>query len=242
MINHVERKHKIVLHGSLRKFGPVYKILASSPAQVIRALIVQIPGFAEAIESGMFRIVLGKSVRTGFQYDMEDMHPKGSFNWELGGSSTIHLIPVPQGAKEGGGVGKIIIGAVLMVAAIALSWTPAGAPLGAAGASTMGAAGAATASGSFALGSTAFTVAGASITYGSIAMFGAALMFSGVASMMAGSATSNYGDRDSPDQRASFLFNGPVNVTEQGNSIPLVYGRFRTGSVVASSGLTVEQI
>lgn len=239
MISHVERKHRIILHGNLKKFGPVYDIVASSPAQVFRALIVQIPGFAETIEKGIFRIVLGKSVRTGFQYGVEDIQPKGSFNWELGGSSTIHLIPQPQGAKRAG-IGKMILGAVIMVSAIALSWTPAGAPTAAAGASTMGAATAT--SGSFALGSTAFTVAGSAITYGSVAMFGAALMFSGVASMMANSALSSYGDRDSPDQRASFLFNGPVNVTEQGNSIPLVYGRFRTGSVVASAGLTVEQI
>jgi predicted phage tail protein len=44
------------------------------------------------------------------------------------------------------------------------------------------------------------------------------------------------------DNRPSFVFNGPVNVQEQGGPMPLVYGRFRTGSVVGSAGLAVEQL
>lgn len=48
-------------------------------------------------------------------------------------------------------------------------------------------------------------------------------------------------DADDPnDRRAdenSFLFDGPVNVIEQGHPIPLVYGQMKTGSIVASAGL-----
>ena len=48
---------------------------------------------------------------------------------------------------------------------------------------------------------------------------------------------------ESADQRPSFLFNGPVNVMEQGGPVPLVYGHIgRCGSVVVSAGLYVEQI
>lgn len=44
------------------------------------------------------------------------------------------------------------------------------------------------------------------------------------------------------DQRPSFLFNGPVNVTAPGYPVPLVYGQHRVGSVVISAGATSEQI
>ncbi len=45
-----------------------------------------------------------------------------------------------------------------------------------------------------------------------------------------------------PDQRASALFDRGVNATEPGAAIPVVYGRFRTGSVVVSVGLSAEQV
>lgn len=40
----------------------------------------------------------------------------------------------------------------------------------------------------------------------------------------------------SVDQRPSFIFNGPVNITAQGYAIPLVYGTCLVGSTVISSG------
>lgn len=45
-----------------------------------------------------------------------------------------------------------------------------------------------------------------------------------------------------PEERPSFLFNGPENVVEQGFQVPIVYGTHMTGSVVVSAGITVEQI
>lgn len=242
-----ERMHKIILHGKLKKYGPIYDIYASSPAQVVRALVLQIPAFAKDLEEGYYRVVLGKNVRKGLSYEPEDFGHRGAFLWDLGKESTIHLIPIVQGRKSGGGFGKAIIGAVIMVAAVVLS-VPTGGTSLMAGAAATGAAAAATATGTVAataatgLAATAFTVLGANITYGSIAVFGAALMFSGVSTLMGYNQKSNYSNRESPDQRASFFFNGPVNVSEQGSCIPLVYGRCRTGSVVASAGLTIEQI
>jgi predicted phage tail protein len=44
------------------------------------------------------------------------------------------------------------------------------------------------------------------------------------------------------DERPSFLFNGAVNSTEAGGPVPLVYGRFRTGSVVVSAGISEEEL
>lgn len=237
-----ERMHKIVLHGSLRRHGPVYNIYASSPAQVIRALVLQLPEFAKDLEEGFFRVVLGRSVRKGLSYEPEDFGERGAFLWDLGKESTIHLIPVVQGRKSGGGGwGKAIIGAVIMTAAIVLAPSTGGGTLAMAASATVGSTGAIS-FGTMAASGMAATILGTSITYGSVAVFGAALMFSGVSTLLGYNQTSNYSSRESPDQRASFFFNGPVNVSEQGSTIPLVYGRCRTGSVVASAGLTIEQI
>lgn len=45
-----------------------------------------------------------------------------------------------------------------------------------------------------------------------------------------------------PEERPSYIYNGPENVTEQGYMVPIVYGRHMTGSVVVSAGITVEQL
>lgn len=49
-------------------------------------------------------------------------------------------------------------------------------------------------------------------------------------------------ERGDPDERASFIFDGPVNVNEQGGPVPLVYGRMRTGSVVIYGSLDIEDV
>lgn len=40
--------------------------------------------------------------------------------------------------------------------------------------------------------------------------------------------------------KQSFLFNGAINVTEQGGPVPLIYGKMRTGSTIISAGITTE--
>lgn len=44
------------------------------------------------------------------------------------------------------------------------------------------------------------------------------------------------------DQRPSFLFNGAVNVVEQGYPVPLVYGIHTAGSIVVSAGVDVAEL
>jgi predicted phage tail protein len=69
--------------------------------------------------------------------------------------------------------------------------------------------------------------------------FGAALILGGVAQMLSpqqkGLAT-----KDSPDNGASYNFNGPVNTTAQGNPVPVLYGRMIVGSAVISAGIYAE--
>ena len=45
-----------------------------------------------------------------------------------------------------------------------------------------------------------------------------------------------------PDARPSFVFNGPVNVYEQGGPVQLVYGRIKCGTTIVSAGFDVERI
>lgn len=56
------------------------------------------------------------------------------------------------------------------------------------------------------------------------------------------SANDSYADREKPEERPSFLFDGPTNTSTQGLPVPLVYGRMRAGSMVVSSGIAAEDI
>jgi predicted phage tail protein len=46
--------------------------------------------------------------------------------------------------------------------------------------------------------------------------------------------------KDSPDNGASYNFNGAVNTTAQGNCVPVHYGEGWTGSAVVSAGIYAE--
>lgn len=45
-----------------------------------------------------------------------------------------------------------------------------------------------------------------------------------------------------PDDVPSYIFNGPVNVTEEGYPLGYNFGTFRSGGTVISSGIYVEEI
>ena len=51
------------------------------------------------------------------------------------------------------------------------------------------------------------------------------------------------GQQNQAGQNPSFMFNGTVNVTEQGGAVPIVYGRVpRASSLVLSAGMTTENM
>lgn len=64
----------------------------------------------------------------------------------------------------------------------------------------------------------------------------------GITVLLASALNDDEEEKGDPDERASFLFNGAVNVNEQGGPVPLVYGRVRTGSVVIHGGLEIERL
>ena len=48
------------------------------------------------------------------------------------------------------------------------------------------------------------------------------------------------GAQDSPANRASYSFNGPVNTSAQGNPVGLLYGQLVVGSAVISAGIYAQ--
>ena len=108
----------IRLHGQLRKFGKSFRIAVKSPAEAVKALCVQIPGFerflSNAKSRGMeFAVFRGKK-------NIGD----GELSYQ--GRGDIKIVPVIVGSKRAG-ILQTIVGAVILVASI---WFPALAPAG----------------------------------------------------------------------------------------------------------------
>ena len=72
---------------------------------------------------------------------------------------------------------------------------------------------------------------------------GLAMFASGILQMLSPTPEiPDYSGREKPDERPSYLFDGPVNTTEQGGPIPLIYGEVLVGSTIISTSLDVEDI
>ncbi|AMB48255.1 tail assembly protein [Methylobacterium sp. AMS5] len=74
--------------------------------------------------------------------------------------------------------------------------------------------------------------------WGTVAMLGVSMALTGVSQMLAKKEQS----KDETKKEESFSFSGPGNNTEQGNPVPLIYGRVMTGSLPISFGIDVEDI
>ncbi|WP_249060412.1 tail assembly protein [Xanthomonas nasturtii] len=81
---------------------------------------------------------------------------------------------------------------------------------------------------------------------GTLAMIGTPLIGAGVSMVIGGvvqmlsPTQKGLGTQDSPDNRPSYAFNGPVNTQAQGNPVPVAYGDTWTGSAVISGGIFAE--
>lgn len=215
-------KRNVYLHGYLgEKYGVGPHIVdADTPALITRGLCSQLPGIKQDIRTGNFHFARGEN-----KWDNWLTQSSVEQGLELGGVEECHLVPEYAGSDRSGI--KLVIGVVILAVATA----------GAAG--LFG--GAAAAGGGLAFGAEAGIALG--ITWGNIAMVGAGLALQGVSGLLA--PTPALGDAmgaESAEQRPSFIFNGPVNVQEQGGPVPLTFGRVKTGSVVVSSGIRIEQI
>jgi predicted phage tail protein len=205
----------VVLHGALAaRFGRAFELDVRSPAEAVRALIVQLKGFRQALRDGAYRIVRAREA-------VADSLDLPELKLRLGKARELHIVPVVAGAASGWG--KILTGVAIIALAIAAPYA-----LGMAGA-TIGAT----------LGTSAIGIAGIG-TFGQIAMFGAMVALGGISQMLTKAPTA--ASTTSQDQNASFLFGSADNVTVQGGPVPVVVGEFVVGSVVVSSGLSTEEI
>ena len=75
-----------------------------------------------------------------------------------------------------------------------------------------------------------------------LAIMGGILAIGGLAQMNAKTPKFSMSSMEPADRRPSFVFQGAVNTTEQGNAIPLVFGRIRAGSQVVAQGMDTVNI
>lgn len=83
---------------------------------------------------------------------------------------------------------------------------------------------------------TGLTFGAAGQVGGAMISVGVGLIFGGVADLLT-SPPKGPAERESTINKNSYLFNGPANVTAQGNPIPVIYGRLLAGSCVISAGV-----
>lgn len=79
-------------------------------------------------------------------------------------------------------------------------------------------------------------------TVGKLKLIGAVLAIGGLAKMNAKTPQFAMSSMEPAETRPSFVFQGATNTTEQGNVIPLVYGRIRVGSQVVAQGMDTVNI
>jgi predicted phage tail protein len=226
---------KVVLRGELGKqFGRVHHFDLNTPAEAIRALCANFEGFQQALVTAAERGV-GYIVQVGKLAieELDEIHnPTGQ-------SEEISITPVLAGAG-GGGIGQIFAG----IALVAVSFLLPGAGL----------------FGTTSIFGAAATTGGFLTAVGTVtSAIGASLILSGTAQLLSPQPadlpglTGNYGgggrsnsfdpaNNDPADNRASYIYNGAVNLTAQGNPVPICYGRMRVGSVVVSAGVSTTDI
>lgn len=90
-----------------------------------------------------------------------------------------------------------------------------------------------------------FKSIGAALLFGpQLAISAVTSGFGGITDMLTSQPkTDSYSERERPEERPSFLFDGPTNTSTQGLPVPLIYGRVRrAGSIVVSADLSADDI
>ncbi len=107
----------VYLYGSLKQFGETFELDVRSPAEVVRALATQIPGFEQAVKEGnwhVFRGAIGEQDSVGEE----------ALTMEFGAQREVHLMPAIEGANA---VVQIVTGIALVAVGFMI-----GGPMGAA--------------------------------------------------------------------------------------------------------------
>jgi len=101
-------------YGSLKQFGTKFRLDCKTPAEVVQALISQIPKLRQFIQQGLF------TVRVGREY-LDNRYLEQGLNQHLKDDSTVHFTPVLKGSKKAG-LFQTIVGAVMVVVGAFTSW------------------------------------------------------------------------------------------------------------------------
>ena len=198
------------LHGSLKeRFGGPFRVDAAT-IQEIGSYLRQYPGLVEHMAEGRFCVVRG-DLETGHAIDADLL------GFRLGKTTEVHILPEAEGARRG--IGKAIVGAVIIGVSIWASGGALSAPLMSTGLLS-------------------------NITFGQVMMTGVSLALSGAAQMLSPQPSAgDYTAREAPDQRASHNIRGPVNRAEEGGPLPIIVGfDVLFGDIVVSAGATSERI
>jgi len=196
---------KIKLYGDLAEFVGVKEIETEvhTVADAVKCLIGNYPQAENYMMDKSYKVLVNEKPKA-----LEELHfPTGQ--------SDIKIVPVISG--QGRGLGQILLGSILIGAAI-LS-PGAGFVLGKGGVGFVG---------------ITSSAAAASPFMAAVGNIGIALVLGGVAQMLAPVPPTPTEDPDN-----SFQFNSPVNTSMAGLPVPILYGERMVGSVVISAGINV---
>lgn len=192
----------VTLYGPLAKeFGRDWELAVSSPAEAMRMIEANKPGFMNWIRGNLDKYDRYKVI-VDYHDNRKEYLDADTFPLERE-VKRIRFIPIVTGA--GGGIGKMILGALLLVAAAVTSFTGVG------------------------IGLSPY-LAGA----------GFALFTGGITQLL--SPQPKKKDQGVREDGTSYFFDGPVNTTQQGVPVPLIYGRVLVGSHAISANVSVDQI
>lgn len=178
-----------------KKFGKEWELDVSSPAEALRMIEANKPGLKGWIITNREKYDAYKVVCI-YDDGREEALNDDTYVATRSKIKSIRFTPTVAGA---GGIGKVIVGAIL----IAASFIP-GNPF-------------------------------------STVMFnvGASMVLGGVIELL----TAQPRKKDSVDEGASsYYFDGPANTEQQGNPIPLIYGRVLVGSHPISASISIDEI
>lgn len=195
------------------------RLKAKFPGSPFRLEVASVQEVVRALSANLpgFRTEIGKGSYRIIVGDRKkgEVLTEDLLTFHLPQNRAIHIIPAATGNKRSG-IGKTILGVALIAVATV-------------------------ASGGFAAG--AGTVFGTGLSWGTVGLMGASLAFGGVAQLLTPTPkTPSMSNYERPEDRPSFLLGGQVNTTLQGNPVPLIGGRMRTGSLVISAGIYTEKM
>jgi predicted phage tail protein len=86
-----------------------------------------------------------------------------------------------------------------------------------------------------------WAASGAFLSQATLYSVGTSIALGGVAQMIAPTPMSSE-PAERQDNKPSYVFNGAVNTTAQGQPVPVGYGRMIVGSAVISAGIDVDEL